>query len=351
MIKSISTTQDSLRLAIYQGRFRAGERLPSERALATQFAVPQSQIHNALQSLVAESMLECRRGSGYYVNAPAAAPVSQRAALLMPSDFCGQPDSPFNHLLVHAPGCGIELLPRIVATAEFDAALTSGLKEPGLDGILVAPFPGQEWSPAFNLALAQHFPLVFIHRAVQPGVFSAVESNHFEAGFRAALELAERGYRRLGYLGYDSAVHPHVTGERWRGFQEGCRFKNLPQPQARFAASPNSLGLDEEFFVETTGAEAVFCASAAFTTRAAEWLAAHPAQLARVGLLGMDLDLPPAGYPGRIACLVQDRQAEARLTMELMKELIAARGRAANRQLLIPPFFLAGDSLRSSSSV
>ena len=47
---------------IEQGSYPVGRRLPSERKLAAEFQVPQSQIHKKLQQLVESGLLECFRG-------------------------------------------------------------------------------------------------------------------------------------------------------------------------------------------------------------------------------------------------------------------------------------------------
>jgi GntR family transcriptional regulator/MocR family aminotransferase len=61
-----------LRAAVAGGRLRAGERLPSSRALAASLGVSRTVVTNAYLQLFAEGWLEARHGSGTYV-APGAA--------------------------------------------------------------------------------------------------------------------------------------------------------------------------------------------------------------------------------------------------------------------------------------
>src|SRR3954451_22861507 len=56
-----------LRDAMNDGRVRAGERLPSSRALASALGVSRTVVSTAYEQLYAEGWLEGRHGSGTYV--------------------------------------------------------------------------------------------------------------------------------------------------------------------------------------------------------------------------------------------------------------------------------------------
>ena len=60
---------DDLRRRILQGDLRAGERLPSEAALATWYGASRGAIRNALASLARRGIASSRPGSGWYVDA------------------------------------------------------------------------------------------------------------------------------------------------------------------------------------------------------------------------------------------------------------------------------------------
>ena len=52
---------------ILAGRFKAGEKLPPERELATRFGVSRPSLREAIQKLVARGLLLSRQGGGTYV--------------------------------------------------------------------------------------------------------------------------------------------------------------------------------------------------------------------------------------------------------------------------------------------
>jgi len=59
---------------IGDGRYAAGDRLPSEREMADEFGVSRPTIRDAMIALEFQGLVEARQGSGVYVNAPAPVP-------------------------------------------------------------------------------------------------------------------------------------------------------------------------------------------------------------------------------------------------------------------------------------
>jgi GntR family transcriptional regulator/MocR family aminotransferase len=72
---------DGFRTAILERRLRAGQRIPSTRALALELRISRLPLLNAYEQLVAEGYLVSRTGSGTFVaSVPAKAPPANRAA-------------------------------------------------------------------------------------------------------------------------------------------------------------------------------------------------------------------------------------------------------------------------------
>ena len=64
---------DYLRQGIEGGRFRRGQKLPSEKELCSQFSTSRSSVREALSALEYIGLIEVRGGSGYYVSGSSAA--------------------------------------------------------------------------------------------------------------------------------------------------------------------------------------------------------------------------------------------------------------------------------------
>jgi GntR family transcriptional repressor for pyruvate dehydrogenase complex len=57
----------SIESGIYEGRWQADERLPSERALAESFGVSRATVREAIARLASKGLVEARHGSGVYL--------------------------------------------------------------------------------------------------------------------------------------------------------------------------------------------------------------------------------------------------------------------------------------------
>ena len=67
-IKTYRVIIDYIRQSIEGGRFRRGQKLPSEKELCEQFNTSRSSVREALSALEYVGLIEVRGGSGYYVS-------------------------------------------------------------------------------------------------------------------------------------------------------------------------------------------------------------------------------------------------------------------------------------------
>ncbi|WP_299687789.1 phosphonate metabolism transcriptional regulator PhnF [uncultured Tateyamaria sp.] len=70
---------DALRMDLAEGRYRAGDRLPTEAVLAERFGVNRHTVRHGVSALVHEGLIRTRRGSGAFVAAtPTDYPIGRR---------------------------------------------------------------------------------------------------------------------------------------------------------------------------------------------------------------------------------------------------------------------------------
>ena len=67
-IKTYRVIIDYLRQGLEGGRFRRGQKLPSEKELCEHFNTSRSSVREALSALEYVGLIEVRGGSGYYVS-------------------------------------------------------------------------------------------------------------------------------------------------------------------------------------------------------------------------------------------------------------------------------------------
>lgn len=78
---------DQLYQLIESGEYRAGDRLPAERALAQQLKVSRPSVREALIALEVEGVVEIRGGAGVFVVDRAAQPIAEKESITIPGPF------------------------------------------------------------------------------------------------------------------------------------------------------------------------------------------------------------------------------------------------------------------------
>jgi GntR family transcriptional repressor for pyruvate dehydrogenase complex len=121
--KKSSFIADQILRMINAGRYKAGSKLPSERAITEQMGVSRPSLREAISALQIVGILESRPGDGTYVSAPAATEdlMSRAVAVL---EEC---DSPFENMLARkALELGsVRLAIKVATDADLDVLKTA----------------------------------------------------------------------------------------------------------------------------------------------------------------------------------------------------------------------------------
>lgn len=198
-----------------------GKRLPSERKLATEFNVPQSQIRKALQTLVDEGYLECFRNNGYFVkkNHPTSKKL-HRVAFCIEQNSTSREDFYTGLLFNQAVTYDINLLVFTVPPdAKSQNALFQDLLERDVEGIICFPHLIENMLPALLEIRKRGLPFIFWDYSPFNGIFPYVGVNHYQSCFNAARILA--GYSEaVSYIGFTGKEQ---NKQKYEGFMAGCR--------------------------------------------------------------------------------------------------------------------------------
>lgn len=206
------------------GYYPTGKRLPSERKLATEFNVPQSQIHKKLQQLVESGILECFRGNGYFVRAgkPATEKL-HKIALCWERNDSGRAaedfyvDRLFNLAPEYAQNITIFNMPRNNDAQAQDKLILQLIHE-GFEGIFCYPHFIEGLFPALIELKKHNIPLIFWDYSPLPGIFPAVGIDHFRSCMLAAEILAGQNMP-VTYLGFRESKQNQL---KYLGFRSGC---------------------------------------------------------------------------------------------------------------------------------
>lgn len=222
----------TLRREIQSGRWRVGDRLPSEAELVRRFGHSRITVGRALRDLQVEGLIERRAGSGTYVRGPSATGALS-FGLLIPDlgetdifePMCqGMMDSPLarQHALVWGSGAG-----DAPSKAERAWQLALHYLERGVSGIFFAPLEHTPERDAVNQRIARAFdeariPLVLLDRPLDPypipGRHDVVGIDNRAAGAVAADHLLRLGCQRLAFVAIPHAAA--TVDAREAGYRE-----------------------------------------------------------------------------------------------------------------------------------
>ncbi|QEL17130.1 GntR family transcriptional regulator [Limnoglobus roseus] len=208
-----------LRSAIQAGRYKDGQRLPSEAALVRQFAASRPTVIRALRELQAEGLIDRRVGSGTFVRAGdrLASPAGRTFGLLVPGLADGEIFEPVCVALArHAQSLGHTLLwgdlpgePGVALEAPT-LRLCEGYVRAGVAGVIFSPLEFSSDKDKASRRIVRmldeaKIPIVLLDRDfVEPPARSSYDlvgvDNH-RAGYLLARHLLTLGNRVIHFLG------------------------------------------------------------------------------------------------------------------------------------------------------
>ena len=234
-----------LRNDLAMGRYKPGERMPSEAQLVRRFAVSRPTVARALRDLQTEGLIERRAGSGTYVRRPAAASSDTRLlGLLIPG--LGTTE------IFEVIGGELAGLARAheysliwAGSSHLRQDSGAGLRhaeescrqfiEQRVQGVFFAPF---ELTPRFEQAngnLAESLrqagiPVVLLDRDLHPFPrrcdFDLVGLDNFAAGYALAGHLIKLGCRRIRFVA--RPLSASTVDARFAGCREAMLRSGLP---------------------------------------------------------------------------------------------------------------------------
>lgn len=230
----------TLRREIEAGRWKAGERLPSEAELVQRFGHSRITVGRALRDLQTEGLIERRAGSGTFVRET---PVGRGLSfgLLIPDlgeteifePMCqGMMASPLarQHALIWGSGTG-----ESSAKEERAWHLCRHYIERGVAGVFFAPLEHSPRKDMVNQRIARAFdeariPLVLLDRPIvsypHPSPHDVVGIDNRAAGFVITDHLLQQGCTRLAFVALPHAAA--TVDAREAGFREALYTRGVP---------------------------------------------------------------------------------------------------------------------------
>ncbi|ANY66888.1 hypothetical protein BBD42_10725 [Paenibacillus sp. BIHB 4019] len=227
-----------LREKIQIGDYTVGDRIPSEKELMEEFSVSRITSKKALDMLVQDGYIMRQPGRGSFVIEHAiqeqgeALPAQDQAAQAVASvrtqqivlglimeDFS---DSYGKEMLSEmertAQALGVYLMLRIsFSQPDVEEKAIQMLRQYGVDGLIIYPTRGQNFSPEILKLVIDKFPHVLVDRYLKWTDTTAISSDNVEAARMGVQHLFNYGHRHIGLLA--SRVTDNVAiEERIEGF-------------------------------------------------------------------------------------------------------------------------------------
>lgn len=225
--------RETLAARIASGHYRAGEMIPPEMELCTEFGVSRITIRQAFEVLVRDGLVERFRGRGTFVTRnPTRRPVNARPLItvVLPNAI-----GSFMAQLVGGIESGLRSrgydLHLAIANDRLDheASLIRELVSRHVAGALVftCDTPGQVNPNCMEYLRVREagIPMLFIDRYLPPLPVGYVVTDG-RVGMRSLVDhLLDQGYTRIGYM--DHAIEATSVIDRRRGFQEAMAARGL----------------------------------------------------------------------------------------------------------------------------
>jgi DNA-binding LacI/PurR family transcriptional regulator len=222
---------ESLRASLEAGRYRNGERLPSEAELVRKFGVSRMTAVKAMQHLQQEGLLVRRTGSGSYA-AESATGEKPVFGLIIPDlgeteifePICkGMSSSP------NTAGHSLSWGQSTTRTNKEDAAeqLCEQYIQQRVSGVFFAPLEFAPHRDAVNRRVLKmlknaRIPVVLLDRCAMtypdPSEYDIVGLDNRRAGFVVTEHLIRRGTKRLGFLAREGSAE--TVDDRIVGYRE-----------------------------------------------------------------------------------------------------------------------------------
>lgn len=205
----------TLRERITQHEYKAGDRVPSEKELCSEFGVSRITSKKALKLLADEQLIIRQPGRGSFV-------ADANSALMKPFDSQQPSRTPGKKQIIglvithFSDMYGTELIYGMEeASRDHDAFLvvrrSFGIPELeekaiqqllgiGVDGLIIFPAQGEYFSAEILKLVIQKFPFVMIDRYLKGIPASSVSTDNVQAAKEATRYLFGLGHRHIGFL-------------------------------------------------------------------------------------------------------------------------------------------------------
>ena len=313
---------------ILSGRYKSGEKLPSEAALVKQFGASRITVGRAVRDLTQEGLVERRAGSGTYVRQPKSTSAGLTFGLLIPDLGETEIFEPICEGMAHAPEASDHALlwgaANSGATTKEERAwrLCEQYISRKVAGVFFAPLELTSSKDEANQRIVSALdkagiPIVLLDRCYVPyprrSQYDLVGIDNRRAGYMATEHLVNLGRRRIVFI-----AHPHsaaTVDARIAGYREALSAHEIPI---------SAVAPDAEEALHNNRPDALVCANDRTAGQSMHTLMARGVRIpADVAIVGIDDVEYAALLPVPLTTIHQPCRAIGEAAMSAMLQRIA----------------------------
>lgn len=259
-----------LKKQIASGAYQAGEKLPSESALAEHYQAPRQVIRRALAELVQKGLIETQRGKGSFVRKPEepVIPAKRRTIMMINSSI----DSYIFPNMISGIRHGLDAhnisIQYGVTQSRLanEARILRSAADFHPSGVIASPVSSalhpvnQE---LYEDLRRRGIPLLFINTHYPDSDIPYISLDDRKGGYIATKHLIEMGHEKIAYIGKMDNYSGHL---RFAGYVDALREAGLPVDESHIlwyhSTDANSWltpPLSTFLVHKLTGCTAVFC--------------------------------------------------------------------------------------------
>ncbi|MGJ3240120.1 MAG: GntR family transcriptional regulator [Anaerolineae bacterium] len=219
--------RDAIFEQIYDGTLKAGDTLPSERAMKEHFGVSRATVRQAVTTLIQEGYLQSVAGTGTFVLEQSRKMTSAGLIGLITSSpnfnfFYPQLTAAFNDR-IRSAGYGL-VMSLHSENASTLGQITDELLAQNVVGLAITPPRYGDITPILNHLRRQKVPVVLIGRTAQYNI-DLVATDNESIGYNATRYLLQKGHQHIAFVG----LLDYSTGnERANGYKRALEEAQLP---------------------------------------------------------------------------------------------------------------------------
>ncbi|MFS0662124.1 GntR family transcriptional regulator [Niallia alba] len=218
---------------IKEGKWRVGDRVPSEKELMDEFHVSQITTKNALAGLADKGIVERIKGKGTFViESSLIGSMGQNQTsrgligLIIPTMKTKVEQDFVNFLEQYVTEQGYNLVIKISRESQIkEAEAIETFRVIGVDGIIIFPAEKEMYNEAVLRLTLDKFPLVLIDRYMKNISTYSVSSENTQGAFEAVSYLLNKGHEQIALI--SPLITNTVTEERAKGFEQAFLRKDI----------------------------------------------------------------------------------------------------------------------------